>query len=328
MGAEGSQGSPPALIDFDPLHRLVVTANGNLQRLISSYHNTSVTVRPIYSRSVGDGRFEREVVLICFGEAFATATSTVDISRADCIEAITTGGVAIGQLFRHLNILPTFELLGAGYEPGRGHFWRDYLLGGDGICCKIHERIRSDVFTMRALPDAMRTSSGGALASEPAGEATDGPQASPAWDMSAADISAADISAGDVSAGDVSAGDASAGDVFAVPAERPPTVVPSFGDIMSPNTTGFSLPDGFTPLQRVLLTANGNVERLVSSFYYEPLTVIVPLNHHRGACVYDRQVRPNPGQTPGPAALLARRPSSLPPRFPPVLPLHHHGYKP
>ena len=77
MGAEGSQSGAPALSDFNCLHRLVVTANGNLQRLISSYHNSSVSVRPVYSRAVGDGRFEREVVLVCFGIDFAVATSTV-----------------------------------------------------------------------------------------------------------------------------------------------------------------------------------------------------------------------------------------------------------
>lgn len=280
MGAESSQASSPALMDFDPLHRLVLTANGNLQRLISSYHNTSVTVRPVYSRPVGDGRFEREVVLLCFGEVFATATSTVEIRRADCIEAITTGGVAIGQLFRHLNILPTFELLKAGYEPDRAHFWRDYLLGGDGICCTIHERVRSDVFTMRAPQDGMQApSSAKALASEPAGDATSVPPPS------------------------------SPGFLPAAPAEGAPTeALPSFGDIMSPDTTGFSLPAGFTPLQRVLLTANGNVERIVSSFYYEPLTVIVPLSHQRGSCVYDRQVETS---SPAPKRLFAGERASL-----------------
>jgi len=245
MGAEGSPSAVPALSDFTSLHRLVVTANGNLQRLVSSFHNTSVTVRPVYSRAVGEGRFEREVVLVCFDVDFAVATSTVEISRADCLEAITTGGVAIGQLFRHLNILPTFELLAAGYESGGTHFWRDYTLSGEGITCRIHERIRSDLFSLHA------------------------PAGAPPPSSSSEDA---------------------AGDRPASARERPETVAPSFGDIMSPNTTGFSLPGGFTPLQRVLLTANGNVERIVSSYYYEPLTVIVPLSHQRGSCVYDRQV--------------------------------------
>jgi len=242
MGSEPPTNGSPALRDFEPLHRVVVTANGNLQRLISSYHNTRVEVRQVHSRQVAEGRFEREVVLVCFGVEFAVATSTVEISRADCLEAITTGGVAIGQLFRHLNILPVFELLGAGYEHGRQHFWRDYLLSGEGIHCKIHERIRSDVFALKPLLTESVPSRAGLATTSPA------------------------------------------------PTEPPSSAMPSFGDIMSPNTTGFSLPDGFTPLQRILLTANGNVERIVSSYYYEPLTVLVPLSHQRNSCVYDRQV--------------------------------------
>jgi len=35
---------------------------------------------------------------------------------------------------------------------------------------------------------------------------------------------------------------------------------------MATNKTGIELPDLFDPLQRVLLTANGNFERLVSSY--------------------------------------------------------------
>ena len=60
------------------------------------------------------GEFERKVTLLCGGTEFAEATSRLHITRADCISAIADGGVAIGQLFRHLNILPDFELLAAG----------------------------------------------------------------------------------------------------------------------------------------------------------------------------------------------------------------------
>ena len=44
--------------------------------------------------------------------------------------------------------------------------------------------------------------------------------------------------------------------------------------------------------QRVLLTANGNVGRIVSSYYAAPVTAYVAANHRRKQCVYDRQVHP------------------------------------
>jgi len=68
------------------------------------------------------------------------------------------------------------------------------------------------------------------------------------------------------------------------------TELGSLGDIMAPATTYLKLPDGFTPLQRMLLTANGNVERIVASYYAAPVTTYVSLNHKREHCVYDRQI--------------------------------------
>ena len=38
----------------------------------------------------------------------------------------------------------------------------------------------------------------------------------------------------------------------------------NFGDIMSYKETLILFPDEFTPLERILLTANGNVQRILS----------------------------------------------------------------
>ena len=55
--------------------------------------------------------------------------------------------------------------------------------------------------------------------------------------------------------------------------------------------TGLRLPSGFTPKQRLLLTANGNIQRIVSSYFAAPVTVFVTTNHKRHETpVYDRQV--------------------------------------
>ena len=270
--------------EFTPLQRVVLSANGNLQRLISSYHNSPVSVRVRFNRRLSHGLYAREVTLSVFGTRFAVATSSVRLERADCIAAVEERGVGIGQLFRHLNILPDFELLAAGTleagaplppeaalsaatdgDAGGGggaaaggagdgdddadvaRFWRRYVLSGEGVRCEIREVLRADVFALEPPPP-------------------------PPQDAGLAASSSRGGSLGDL----------------------PSAAKGSFGDIMSPTVTGMELPDGFTPAQRLLLTANGNVERVVSSFYAEPVTTYV-ISHHKRAgaatgAVYDRQV--------------------------------------
>ena len=282
MGAQEAS-SQVAFHEFTPLQRVVLTANGNLQRIVSSYHNSPVSVQTRFSRRVAPGRYERQVDLFVFGTAFARATSTVHLEREDCVRAIEEEGMAIGQLFRRFNILPRSELEAAGFVPdagahantaapacaplasaepigvgddgasdatlafsdGQRRFWRRYRLSGVGIECRIHEEIRCDLFAL-----------GGAR--------TD---------------------VGQHAVGSVGSGSAPLSSCASGGATQPP----SLGDIMAPATTCAGLPDGFTPLQRLLLTANGNVERIVSSYHHRPAQLFVALNHKRG-CVHDRVV--------------------------------------
>eukprot|EP00441_Pelagodinium_beii_P037064 CAMPEP_0197639230 /NCGR_PEP_ID=MMETSP1338-20131121/13913_1 /TAXON_ID=43686 ORGANISM="Pelagodinium beii, Strain RCC1491" /NCGR_SAMPLE_ID=MMETSP1338 /ASSEMBLY_ACC=CAM_ASM_000754 /LENGTH=370 /DNA_ID=CAMNT_0043211927 /DNA_START=36 /DNA_END=1148 /DNA_ORIENTATION=- len=214
---------------FSRRERLVLTANGNLQRLISSYYNSPVTVTVEYNRATGKGRYERLVTLTVFGIKFAQADSTVTLEREDCIEAVEKKGIGIGQLFRHFEVLPTFQLLEAS-KAATGAFDRTYTLTGRGICCVIHESFPvADLFALKPPPGAAGGSN-----------------------------------------------------------EQP---TKHLGDIMSPNQTGLLLPDGdFEPMQRVLLTANGNVHRLVSSFYYPAeVNVNVIFSHKNEDGSYDRQ---------------------------------------
>lgn len=50
------------------------------------------------------------------------------------------------------------------------------------------------------------------------------------------------------------------------------------GDIMGRNTTGLLLPSYFSPLQRILLSANGNVQRILSSYHNQPVKVDIVYN--------------------------------------------------
>ena len=48
---------------FAPLERVLLTANGNLQRIISSYYNTSVEVHIVHNREEQPGLFHRQASL-------------------------------------------------------------------------------------------------------------------------------------------------------------------------------------------------------------------------------------------------------------------------
>eukprot|EP00747_Dinoflagellata_sp_TGD_P018847 gnl/TRDRNA2_/TRDRNA2_126774_c2_seq1.p1 gnl/TRDRNA2_/TRDRNA2_126774_c2~~gnl/TRDRNA2_/TRDRNA2_126774_c2_seq1.p1 ORF type:complete len:370 (+),score=66.05 gnl/TRDRNA2_/TRDRNA2_126774_c2_seq1:83-1192(+) len=226
------------LAKFTPLQRVAITANGNLQRLMSSYHNAPVTIGLVYNRKTSEGAYDRQVTLSVCGKQFGVATSSIELQRQDCIDAMENKGVAIGQLFNYFSILPRFELHGTGQQEDK--FWREYSLSGKGVLFRIREDLNNDLFEMGVSGDADVCRRAG-------GE----------------DIPSVKVTKG---------GGA------------------SLGDIMNPNLTSLTLPDEFTPVQRLLLTANGNVERIVSSFYALPVTTYVALNHRRDDGIYDRQV--------------------------------------
>lgn len=123
----------------NPLDRMAVTANGNLQRLISSYYDAPVNVVVEDCQQLDIQSWKRKVHLQVHGNTFCTADSTVQVHSDYCRELVDSGQVGLGQLFRHLNILPEFELLGAGPNPDGG-FWRHYTLTCAEVSCSIHER--------------------------------------------------------------------------------------------------------------------------------------------------------------------------------------------
>jgi hypothetical protein len=180
-----------------PLDRMLVTANGNLQRLFASYYDTEVAVvvlkcscrcrRPQSSSDANTARssslclptiWDRTVelrllpkqtsprstttksttalsetssVLLC------TAVSEITIRSVAAADAIASGRVGIGQWFRHGNILPTFELHGAGYssndnfhqnDQSAAALWRLYTLDSDDMQCRIREDFVAGVWDL------------------------------------------------------------------------------------------------------------------------------------------------------------------------------------
>ena len=54
---------PPQDNYYTPIERILLTANGNLQRILSAYFNATVTVDIIYNNQLDDHKFSRMVYL-------------------------------------------------------------------------------------------------------------------------------------------------------------------------------------------------------------------------------------------------------------------------
>nr|KAJ3422094.1 hypothetical protein HK105_001198 [Polyrhizophydium stewartii] len=136
--------------DFSPLERIVLTANGNVQRILSSYFNAKVTVDIVRNVLVESSdhpvllKFDREVNLVCMGKTCCNAKSTIQITKPEYVKLIVVDKVGIGQLFRFLNILPEFQLLKVARKTHT--LFREYSLETDGIRCIIAEEFPNNLF--------------------------------------------------------------------------------------------------------------------------------------------------------------------------------------
>lgn len=138
---------------FTPLERVVLTANGNLQRIMSAYYGAPVTVKVRRCDRVGDGKFgfglyDREVDLVADGRVFCTAVGRIELQDASCAAAVEGGKVGLGQLFRYLGALPKFVLLEAGKQDGV--LWRCYSLSCAQLQCEFTERFAVGFLDVRA----------------------------------------------------------------------------------------------------------------------------------------------------------------------------------
>ena len=72
-----------------------------------------------------------------------------------------------------------------------------------------------------------------------------------------------------------------------------------FGDVMGGYRTTVPFLPQFTPLERMAITATGNLQRLISSFYNLPVSVNCVRNEPLADRVYAREVRArNPPSSP------------------------------
>lgn len=124
MGFERSL--PPGFAHFPPLDRIILTANGNLQRIVSSFNNAPVQVNVLRNVQVATGKYNREVSITCAAQEFMVATSKITIRDAEMIQAVESKKVGIGQLFRKYDLLPQFTLLKT--QRNGDNFFRIYVL--------------------------------------------------------------------------------------------------------------------------------------------------------------------------------------------------------
>lgn len=118
--------------------RLLVTANGNLQRIVSSWFECPVSVKVLRNVKLPEkDTWGRTVDLLCSGCEFCTAVSIVKLSEQRLVEAVESGRIGLGQLFRHFDLLPSFELLSATKSVKT--LYRKYTLAAQGIFCTIEE---------------------------------------------------------------------------------------------------------------------------------------------------------------------------------------------
>jgi chorismate-pyruvate lyase len=129
--------------EFSPLERIVLSANGNLQRIMSAYFGLSVKVNILKCDKIGAMEYDREVTLEVDNKVFCTAVGKITLLDEECIDAIESKNIGVGQLFRYLGLLPSFELLEAGRTED-GALWRRYTLSSTKLACEFKETFNKE----------------------------------------------------------------------------------------------------------------------------------------------------------------------------------------
>jgi len=122
-------------------------ANGNLQRLFSSYYDAPVHVVVDTCDQTTEKTWNRIVHLTVHGQTFCTAKSRITVHDKECCILVESGTVGLGQLFRHLDKLPSFSLLEAGYCE-LGGLWRVYELDCAELTCHIEETFLPEMWSI------------------------------------------------------------------------------------------------------------------------------------------------------------------------------------
>ncbi|ORZ41661.1 hypothetical protein BCR44DRAFT_1385477 [Catenaria anguillulae PL171] len=148
-----SESVTPSRVDlcFDgalgltPMERVMLSSNGSLQRVLSGFYNAPIDIKMV--KNVATPRLDRECVwtvdreihLVCLGEVLCVATSSLEISDPAFYDLLITKSIGLGQFFRHIGVLPTFQLLRVTKLPAPDNLSREYTLSCPGVVCTIVE---------------------------------------------------------------------------------------------------------------------------------------------------------------------------------------------
>mmetsp|Transcript_9280 Transcript_9280/g.20785 ORF Transcript_9280/g.20785 Transcript_9280/m.20785 type:complete len:397 (-) Transcript_9280:31-1221(-) len=250
-GAGGLPISPDMLehlsgsewMDGPPFLRVVLTANGNLQMLMSAWYGAKVTVEAVRNEAIpsealfggkdSPREFDRRVNIKTDKGVFCVASSRIVLTNPAAVEAVESGKVGVAQLFKYMKILPHFWLNDAGIvenEDQQSRLWREYVLEGNGIQCRIREDFRPNFLQMHA------------------------PEGTPSPDM----MSPAMLKEKGL---------------------KRLASVEHMGNIMAGNQCVNLLADEMSlcvhPLQRCLLTSSGTTSRIIAAYYLSPVQVVI-----------------------------------------------------
>jgi len=131
---------------FTGLERIILTADGNLQRMMSAYLNDEVILEmKSFERIPGTNNFDREINLKSRGKVFCNAQSQLEVTSTKILCLLEERGFGLGQLFSSLGLLPSFRLISCGKTTEI--LFRKYALEIDGMICTITEVFPADLFT-------------------------------------------------------------------------------------------------------------------------------------------------------------------------------------
>ncbi|EJF62473.1 hypothetical protein BD309DRAFT_945996 [Dichomitus squalens] len=136
--------------DVTGLERIMLVAQGDLQRHLSAFFARTITIECIYTdtgpRGTGASpanpiKQARQVHLKCGSKTLCIATSSVTVTSPECERLLLDEKFALGQIFRHLRVYPEFSLLDVGAQVANGtrELRRTYQLETEGIKCEIVE---------------------------------------------------------------------------------------------------------------------------------------------------------------------------------------------
>ncbi|OJA19958.1 hypothetical protein AZE42_03723 [Rhizopogon vesiculosus] len=136
--------------DTTGLERIMLAAQGDLQRLLSSYFARPIFIELIYAHCSprlspaspnNPISQSRQVHLVCASRTVCIATSTVTITSPDCERLFLDEKFPIGQTFRQLRRHPKFSLLNVETRAtdGKRELRRTYKLETEGFVAEILE---------------------------------------------------------------------------------------------------------------------------------------------------------------------------------------------